>query len=50
LLLKSLPHVITSLEGYWERHTKNESTPFGKKPTWATFVDSLKEELYLVGS
>jgi hypothetical protein len=26
----------------------DESTPFGREPTWVTFVDSLKEEFYHV--
>jgi hypothetical protein len=47
-LLKSLPHVIAWWEGYWERYTTNESTLFGRKPTWVAFVDSLKEEFYPV--
>jgi hypothetical protein len=32
-LLKSLPHVISWWEGYWERYTADESTLFGREPT-----------------
>jgi hypothetical protein len=49
-LLKSLPHVRSWWEGYWERYTMDESTPFTREPTWATFVDDLKEEFYHVGN
>ena len=45
-LLKSLPHVRYWWEGYWERYITDESTLFGREPTWAKFVDSLKEEFY----
>jgi hypothetical protein len=45
-LLKSLPHVRAWWEGYWERYTADESTLFGREPTWATFVDALKDKLY----
>jgi hypothetical protein len=50
VLLKSLPHVKAWWEGYWERYIADESTPFGREPTWTTFVDSLKEEFYHVGN
>jgi hypothetical protein len=45
-LLKFLPHVRAWWEGYWERYTANEYTPFKREPTWETFVDFLKEEFY----
>jgi hypothetical protein len=48
VLLKSLPHVRAWWEGYWERYTMDESTPFRREPTWAAFVDALKEEFYPV--
>jgi hypothetical protein len=32
-LLKSLPRVKVWWEGYWERHTVDESTPLRKDPT-----------------
>jgi hypothetical protein len=47
-LLKSLPHVISWWESYWDRYTTNKSTLFGREPTWETFVDSLKEEFHPV--
>jgi hypothetical protein len=46
MLLKSLPHVRAWWEGYWERYTMDECTLFGREPTWAAFVDSLKEEFF----
>jgi hypothetical protein len=45
-LLKSLPHARAWWEGYWERYTVDESTPFRREPTWEAFVDALKEEFY----
>jgi hypothetical protein len=48
VFLKSLPHVKAWWEGYSERYTVNESTPFKREPTRATFVDALKEEFYPV--
>jgi hypothetical protein len=32
-LFKSLPHVRSWWEGYWERYTMDESTLFGREPT-----------------
>jgi hypothetical protein len=46
VLLKSIPHVRAWWEGYWERYSVDESTQFRRETTWATFVDSLKEDLY----
>jgi hypothetical protein len=42
-LLKSLPHVRAWWEGYWERYIMDESTLFGREPTWVAFVDALKD-------
>jgi len=47
-LLKSLPHVKYWWEYYWEIHNEDESMAFRKRPTLVDFVDSLKEEFYLV--
>jgi hypothetical protein len=47
-LLKSLPHVRARWEGYLDRYTVNESTPFKREPTRAAFVDALEEEFYLI--
>jgi hypothetical protein len=33
-----------------ERYTLDESTIFGREPTWAAFVDALKEEFYPIGN
>jgi hypothetical protein len=49
-LHKSLPHVRSWWEGYWERYTADESTLFGREPTWATFVDALKKDFYPIGN
>jgi hypothetical protein len=32
-LLKTLPHVKSWWEGYWESHIVDESMPFGREPT-----------------
>jgi hypothetical protein len=50
VLLKALPHVRYWWETYCEKHAEDESEIFGPGPTWATFVDALKEQYYLVGS
>jgi hypothetical protein len=47
-VLKSLPHVRSWWEGYWERYIMDESTLFGREPTWVDFVDVLKKEFYRV--
>jgi hypothetical protein len=49
-LLKALPHVRYWWETYCEKHAKDESAIFGPGPTWAAFVDSLKEQCYPVGN
>jgi hypothetical protein len=48
MLLKSLPHVRAWREGYLKSYNTNEYIPFRREPTWLAFVDSLKEELYLI--
>jgi hypothetical protein len=47
-LFKYFPHVIDWWEGYWERYTADEFTPFRREHTWENFVDALKEEFYPV--
>jgi hypothetical protein len=49
-LLKALPHVRDWWDTYCEKHVKDESIIFGSRPTWATFVYSLKEQYYHIGS
>jgi hypothetical protein len=49
-LLKSLPHVKSWWEGYWERYTMMNLCHSGREPTWVAFVDALKEDFYPVGS
>ena len=49
-LLKVVPHV----KDWWETHCEQASTEepsmFSTIPTWASFVDALKEQYYPVGS
>ena len=47
-LLKSLPHVKDWWDGYCERHEKEDAEIFETEPTWASFVDAVKEEFYPV--
>jgi hypothetical protein len=46
MLIKSLPQVKSWWEGYWERYTIDEYTPFGRESTWEDYVYSIKEEFY----
>jgi hypothetical protein len=50
VLLKSLPHVRSWWEGYWERYTVVNLHHSGENPLGQAFVDSLKEEFYPVGN
>ena len=47
-LLKFLPHVKDWWDGYCERHEKDDTKIFKTEPTWAAFVDVVKEEFYPV--
>ena len=47
-LLKSLPHVKYWWDGYCERHEKDDAEIFKTEPTWASFVDVVKDEFYHV--
>ena len=49
-LLKYLPHVKDWWNGYCERHEKEDADIVETKPTWASFVDAVKEEFYPVGN
>jgi hypothetical protein len=49
-LLKALPHVRDWWETYCEEHVDDYFGIFGLGPTWATFVVSLKEQYYPIGS
>jgi hypothetical protein len=50
MLLKALTHVRYWWETYHEQHVEDESEIFGPGPTWAAFVDALKERYYSIGS
>lgn len=49
-LLKAIPHVKNWWETYYEQTSTKYSRMFGIKPTWAYFVDVLKEQYYPVGN
>ena len=49
-LLKSLSHVRDWWDGYCKRHAKDESEIFKTEPTWASFVDVVKEDFDPVGN
>ena len=49
-LLKVVPHVKDWWETYCEQASTEESEMFGTEPTWASFVDTLKGQYYLVGN
>lgn len=48
MLLKFLPHVKYWWNIYCVHHVENEYETFRIEPTWSDFVDTLKEEVYLV--
>ena len=50
MLLKDLPHVRYWWETYCEQHVEDEFSIFGPRPTWAAFVDALKEQYYRIGN
>jgi hypothetical protein len=52
-LLKAVPHVKDWWETLCEQKEEkegNEPTLFGTEPTWASFVDALKEQYFPVGN
>jgi hypothetical protein len=49
-LLKVVPHVKYWWETYYEKASTEESEMFGTEPTWASFVDALKQKHYHIGN
>jgi hypothetical protein len=49
-LLKVVPHVKDWWETYYDKRAFKESEIFMVSPTWDSFMDSIKEQYYLVGS
>ena len=49
-LLKVLPHVKYWWETFYEQASTEEFEMFGTKPTWESFVDSLKGQYYPIGN
>ena len=49
-LLKAAPHVKYWWETHCEQTSMEEPSMFSTIPTWAYFVDTLKEQYYPVGS
>ena len=49
-LLKEIPHVQNWWGTYCEQKSSYESRMFETNPTWASFVDVVKEQYYLVGN
>ena len=48
-LLKTVPHVQNWWGTYWEKSSSDESGMFEINPTWASFIDVVKEQYYHVG-
>jgi hypothetical protein len=49
-LLKAIPYVKEWWDTYYEQRAIEESTIFAVAPTWDSFMDSIKEQYYHVGS
>ena len=49
-LLQIIPHVKNWRETHCEKTSTEEPSMFSTIPTWESFVDSLKEQYYPVGS
>ena len=45
-LLNIVPHVQNWWGTYWEKNSSDESGMFETKPTWASFIDVVKEQYY----
>jgi len=48
--LKAMPHVKDWWDTYCEQNSTDVIDIFGGKPTWASFVESIKEKYYHVGN
>jgi hypothetical protein len=49
-LLKVVPHVKDWWDTYYEKRSIEESMIFAVTPTWDSFMDSIKEQCYPIGS
>ena len=49
-LLKAVPHVRNWWGTNWDKKSLDESIMFETNPTWASFVDAIKEQHYPMGS
>ena len=49
-LLKTVPHVQNWWHTYCEQNNSDESGMFETNPTWASFIDVIKEQYYPVGN
>ena len=50
VLLKAVPHVQNWCGTYCEQNSSNESGMFETNPTWASFIDAVREQYYPVGN
>ena len=49
-LLKVVPHVQNWWGTYWEKNSSDKFGMFEKNPTWASFINVIKEQYYHVGN
>ena len=49
-LLKAVPHVQNWWGTYCEQNSSDESRMFKTNPTWASFIDVVREQYYPVGN
>ena len=49
-LLKEVPHVQNCWGTYCEKNSSDESRMFETNPTWASFIDVVREQYYLMGN
>ena len=45
-LLKEVPHVQNWWGTYYEKNSSDESRMFETNPTWASFIDAVREQYY----
>ena len=50
VLLKAVPHVQNWWGTYCEQNSSDESRMFETNPTWASFIDAVREQYYPVGN
>ena len=50
VLLKEVPHVQNWWGTYCEKKSLDESGMFETNPTWASFIDAIREQYYPVGN